>query len=53
MRINKYLAQCGLGSRRKVEDLILSGKIKINNEIVNELGKDVNIDTDKVYFQNI
>jgi len=52
MRINKYLAQCGLGSRRKVEDLILSGKIKINNEIVNELGKYVNIDTDKVYFQN-
>lgn len=52
MRINKYLAQCGLGSRRKVEDLILSGKIKVNNEIVNELGKDVKIDTDKVYFQN-
>lgn len=33
MRINQFLAQCGLGSRRKVEDLIISKKIRINSQI--------------------
>ena len=29
MRLNKYLAQCGLGSRRKCDEFISKGKIKI------------------------
>ena len=33
MRINKYLASCGLGSRRKVESLILDGVIKVNANV--------------------
>jgi 23S rRNA pseudouridine2605 synthase len=32
MRINRYLALCGLGSRRSVEDLIQFGRITINGE---------------------
>ena len=31
MRINQYLASCGIGSRRKVEELILKKQVKINN----------------------
>ena len=50
MRINKFLAKCGLGSRRKVEQLILSGKIKVNHEIITDLGRDINLEVDKVYF---
>jgi 23S rRNA pseudouridine2605 synthase len=32
MRINRYLAQCGLGSRRSVEDLIRFGRVTVNGE---------------------
>lgn len=37
VRLNRYLAESGLGSRRKVETLILSGKIKVNGRVVTEL----------------
>ena len=37
MRINKYLASCGLGSRRKVEDLVLNKKVKVNGKVVTSL----------------
>lgn len=42
MRINQYLAHCGLCSRRKAEQLILDGKISINDEIVTNLSSIVN-----------
>lgn len=38
MRLNRYIAQCGITSRRKADDLITSGKIKINDLVVKELG---------------
>jgi 23S rRNA pseudouridine2605 synthase len=63
MRINKYLATCGLGSRRSVEDLIKKGLISINdkvvyglsfdvssNDIVKYKGKTVSLVEDKVYI---
>ncbi|MEA1972706.1 MAG: S4 domain-containing protein, partial [Candidatus Cloacimonadota bacterium] len=37
MRINKFLAKCNLGSRRDVEDLVLQGKIKVNNRVIKDL----------------
>lgn len=33
MRINRYLAACGLGSRRACEELIAAGKVQVNGEI--------------------
>lgn len=51
MRINKYLAQSGLGSRRKVEELITAGKIKVNGKVVKDLSTDIK-DTDIVYYNN-
>lgn len=39
MRINKYLASCELGSRRKVEEYILKGLVSVNDEIVTDLGR--------------
>ncbi|WP_097025385.1 pseudouridine synthase [Clostridium peptidivorans] len=41
-RLQKFMARCGIASRRKCEEIILSGKVKVNNEIVKELGAKVN-----------
>ncbi len=41
MRINKFLASSGLGSRRKVEQLITSGRVKINGKVETNLAFDV------------
>jgi len=38
IRLQKYLAQCGVASRRKCEDLIASGQIKVDGQIVTEMG---------------
>lgn len=51
-RLQKYLAECGVASRRKAEELILSGKIKVNGEVVIELGTKVNPSRDKVMYNN-
>ena len=42
MRINKFLANCNLGSRRKVEEFIKAGEIIINGKICTNLGTQVN-----------
>lgn len=52
VRINKYLVSCGLGSRRKVEELINIGKIKVNGKITYDLTTQINPDTDEVMFNN-
>ncbi|MEG2337899.1 MAG: pseudouridine synthase [Clostridium sp.] len=36
-RLQKYIAKCGVCSRRKAEELIFSGLIKVNGEIVNQV----------------
>ncbi len=51
MRINKFLAQCGIASRRKVEELILDGKVKINGKVTRDLATDIK-DSDVVYYDN-
>lgn len=40
-RLNKYLASCGLGSRRNVEVLISSGRVAINGLLVRDFGRTV------------
>jgi 23S rRNA pseudouridine2605 synthase len=48
IRLNKYLAMAGVGSRRSNDELILSGAIKINGKKVTELGTRVNSERDIV-----
>ncbi len=48
IRLNKYLSQCGLGSRRKVEDYISSGRISINKTVITRLSTQVNTEIDVV-----
>lgn len=63
MRINKYLATCGLGSRRGVEELIKKGAISVNDKVITDLsydisssdlvkynGKPISLVEDKVYI---
>jgi 23S rRNA pseudouridine2605 synthase len=37
-RLQKYMASCGVASRRKCEDIILEGRIKVNGVVINEVG---------------
>lgn len=41
MRLNKYIAQAGVASRRKADELTLQGKVKINGVVMKEPGYDV------------
>jgi len=51
IRLNKYISQSGLCSRRSADQLIISGKVKVNNKLCKELGTKVCID-DKVTVNN-
>ena len=49
-RINKFIAESGITSRRKAEELILQGRVSVNNKLVNELGYRINPDRDEVFI---
>ena len=48
VRINKYLADSGATSRRKAEELILQGRVSVNNQLIIDLSFKVNPDKDEV-----
>lgn len=50
IRLQKFLASSGVASRRKSEELIIQGKIKVNGIVANNLGVKVNPNTDKVEY---
>ena len=51
IRLQKYMADCGVASRRKCEEYILQGKVKVNGKIVSELGTKVIPSKDVVEFE--
>ena len=50
VRLQKYLADCGIASRRKCEELIMQGKVEVNNKKVTELGTKINPQKDQVKY---
>lgn len=48
MRLQKFLATCGIASRRKSEELISSGRVSVNKNIITEMGFKVDPDNDEV-----
>lgn len=48
MRINKYIAECGVASRRKAEEYIREGIVKVNGTVIKDLGTDIDVDNDIV-----
>ncbi len=51
-RLQKYLARCGVASRRKAEELIKEGRVKVNGEVIVEMGYKVS-GSDTVSVDNI
>ncbi len=52
VRLNRYLSNAGICSRREADDLIISGVITVNGEHVTELGAKVHKDNDEVRYNN-
>ena len=51
MRLNRYLAQSGICSRREADDFIIAGLVSVNGQIVTELGTKV-MPSDEVKFND-
>lgn len=49
-RLQKYIANQGITSRRKAEEAILEGRVQVNGEVVKELGSKIDPEKDEVYF---
>lgn len=48
MRINKYIASCGVCSRRKAEEFVLQGKVKVNGKVIANLATEIDETNDTV-----
>ena len=48
MRLNKFIAECGIASRRKAEEFIVQGRVDVNNKTITSLSFNVNPDSDKI-----
>ena len=49
-RINKFIADSGITSRRKAEELVLQGRVSVSNKVVKELSYRINPDRDEVFI---
>ena len=52
MRLQKHMAQCGVASRRKSEEIILEGRVMVNDVVVNELGTIIDPQKDIIKVDN-
>ena len=52
VRLNAFISQSGITSRRKADDLISAGKIKVNGKTITELGTKIDPIKDKIEFEN-
>jgi len=52
VRLQKFMAECGIASRRKCEEYITSGLVKVNGKKVTELGVKVDPKKDKIFYLN-
>lgn len=48
IRLQKFIADCGIASRRRAEELIVNGKVEVNGRTIRELGTKVDPSNDKV-----
>ena len=50
VRLNKFIANSGMCSRREADNFIQAGVVTVNGEVVTELGTKINVNTDDVRF---
>ena len=48
VRLNKYISECGIASRRKSDELINDGRVSVNGNIVIELGTKIDTELDNI-----
>lgn len=53
VRLQKFLAGCGVASRRGAEELIKKGRVRVNGEVVTEMGVQIDPDNDLVEFDGV
>lgn len=53
MRLQQYLARAGIASRRRSEELIAAGRVRVNGDVVTEMGRKVDLETDEVTFDGV
>lgn len=51
IRLQKYMADCGIASRRKCEEIILKGEVLVNGKTIKELGTKINPKKDEIIFK--
>jgi 23S rRNA pseudouridine2605 synthase len=52
MRLQRYLATCGIGSRKKCEEYIKQGRVKIDGKVIKELGIKIEPEKNIILFDN-
>ncbi len=53
IRLQRYLAQAGVASRRKAEDLVAAGLVRVNGRVVTEAGATVDPGVDRVELRGV
>lgn len=53
MRINKFIAESGVASRREADRMVTEGRVKINGKPVTQPGTDVDVYNDAVYVDGV
>ena len=53
MRINKYIAEAGVASRRNADQMIKEGRVSVNGKKTTECGMDINVDNDTVFVDGV
>ncbi|WP_129597105.1 pseudouridine synthase [Anaerophilus nitritogenes] len=49
MRLQKYIAHAGIASRRKAEEMIKEGRVKVNDQVIKDMGVEIDLTKDKIY----
>lgn len=52
MRLDKFLVECGIGSRKEVKDIIKNREITVNDQIITSPKENINVEIDKVVFED-
>lgn len=51
-RLQKFMASCGVASRRGCEKIIEAGRVKVNGNVVKELGVKIDINSDEIFVDD-
>ena len=52
MRIDKFLSEMNIGSRKEIKEAVKKGRIKVNDVVIKSSDLKISPDIDKIYFDN-